>query len=96
METKRIFRSRSDRMIAGVAGGLASYLKIDPLFLRIAFVALILFNGVGVLAYLVLWLLLPSEDSSAVGSREQVRENVDEMKTAVRTLVDQVKQNINR
>jgi phage shock protein C len=54
-------RSREDRVIAGVCGGLGRYLGIDPVLLRIAFVVLALVGGGGVLLYLVSWILIPEE-----------------------------------
>ncbi len=54
-------RSRDDRVIAGVCGGLGRYLGIDPVLLRIAFVVLALAGGGGVLLYLVAWVLIPNE-----------------------------------
>ena len=57
----RIRRSRSNRKVAGVAGGLARHLDIDPVILRVAFVVLTFFGGVGLLLYVALWLLLPED-----------------------------------
>ena len=54
-------RSRADRKVAGVAGGLGSHLNIDPTILRVLFVVLTLFGGSGVLLYGALWLLVPEE-----------------------------------
>jgi phage shock protein PspC (stress-responsive transcriptional regulator) len=59
----RIRRSRSNRKVAGVAGGLARHLDIDPVILRVAFVVLTFFGGVGLLLYVALWLLLPEDGS---------------------------------
>lgn len=59
----RIRRSRSNRRVAGVAGGLARHLDIDPVILRVAFVVLTFFGGVGLLLYVALWLLVPEEGS---------------------------------
>jgi phage shock protein C len=58
---KRLTRSTSDRMLAGVAGGLANYLGLDPTILRIAFVVLTVFGGSGLILYIVFWLLMPEE-----------------------------------
>lgn len=60
--TKRLYRSRFDRMIGGVCGGLANYFDIDPTLVRLAFVALLIF-GVGSpgLVYLILWIVMPEE-----------------------------------
>ena len=59
--TKRLYRSRSERMIAGVCGGLGQYFGIDPTLVRLAFVAIALAVGSGLLAYLILWIIVPLE-----------------------------------
>ena len=91
MQGKRLLRSRNERIVAGVAGGIARMFEIDPLLVRIAFVALSLFNGFGLVIYLVLWLLVPNEDSPAIDAREQVRENVGEIQAAAESLVRRVR-----
>lgn len=91
MQGKRLVRSRNDRMIAGVAGGLAATLNIDPLLVRIVLLALAFLNGFGFMLYLALWLLVPNEDSAAVDAREQVRENVGEMQSAAESLAQRVR-----
>ncbi|MFA9401255.1 MAG: PspC domain-containing protein, partial [Acidobacteriota bacterium] len=58
---KRLERSRDDRYIGGVAAGIATYLGIDPILIRLAFVASILVGGIGVLVYLVLLAAVPIE-----------------------------------
>lgn len=65
--TQRLMRSRNDKMIAGVASGVAQYLAIDPVIVRLAFVALC-FTGVGVLLYPVLWLVMPLEGAGRFSS----------------------------
>ena len=57
----RLLRSTSDRMVAGVAGGLGRYFGIDPVIIRIAFVVLTFFGGAGVLLYVAAILLIPSD-----------------------------------
>jgi phage shock protein C len=57
---RRIYRSRDDRIIGGVAGGVADYLAVDPVLVRLAFVAL-MFAGIGILLYLVAWVIVPEE-----------------------------------
>jgi phage shock protein C len=54
-------RSRSERVIAGVCGGVGRYLGVDPVLLRIAFIILSLANGLGVIAYVVAWVAIPEE-----------------------------------
>jgi phage shock protein PspC (stress-responsive transcriptional regulator) len=58
---RRLYRSRTDRWIAGVCGGLAAYLDVDVSAVRLAFVLLAFWNGLGVILYLVLLVLLPDE-----------------------------------
>ena len=64
MEPKRLYRSLTDRKIAGVAGGLAEYFDTDPLILRLAFVVLALAGGGGVLIYFILWVITPEKPVS--------------------------------
>lgn len=59
---KKLYRSRKERMIAGVCGGLAEYFAIDPTWVRIIFILFFLVGGAALLIYLVLWLLVPSAD----------------------------------
>jgi phage shock protein C len=60
MSDKKLMRSE-DRMVAGVAGGLADYFDVDPTLVRILFVLLTLLGGggLGILIYIVLWIIMP-------------------------------------
>ncbi len=60
-EMHRLYRSRTDRMIGGVCGGLGKYLNIDPTIVRLIFVLALLLGGHGLLVYLVLLLVVPEE-----------------------------------
>jgi len=69
----RLERSRSDRVIGGVAAGVAQHLGIEPLIVRVAFVVLTLAAGFGLVTYLLLWLLAPAEaDSGATAPRRRI------------------------
>lgn len=63
---KKLRRSRTDNMIAGVMGGLAAHYGIDSTKLRIVFVLLSIFSAAfpGIVVYLILWLLMPSADEN--------------------------------
>lgn len=61
---KRLLRSRDDRMLAGVAGGLGEYFGVDPIIMRIAFGISVLFGGLGILVYLAAFLFVPEADGS--------------------------------
>jgi phage shock protein PspC (stress-responsive transcriptional regulator) len=58
---RRLFRSRSDRVIGGVCGGLARYLNVDPVIVRVVAVALVFVGGAGLLLYAAAFLLVPNE-----------------------------------
>lgn len=60
-EYKKLTRSRTDRRIAGVCGGLAQYLNVDSTVVRIVFLILLFFVGGGLLIYLIIWLCAPEE-----------------------------------
>jgi phage shock protein C len=57
--TSTFYRSSSNKVVAGVCGGLAEKLAIDPVIIRLIFVLLAVFAGGGVLAYIILWIVLP-------------------------------------
>ena len=61
----RLVLSRTERKLAGVAGGLAEHTGLDPVLWRLAFVGLTVTGGVGVLLYGLLWLLVPRSDEPA-------------------------------
>jgi phage shock protein PspC (stress-responsive transcriptional regulator) len=58
----RLTRSRTQKKIAGVAGGLAEYTGVDAVIWRVAFLALTICGGSGILVYALLWLLLPADE----------------------------------
>lgn len=60
MQQTRLMRSETDRMIAGVCGGLAAYLGVDPVLVRLAFVILLLASGIGLAIYVILWVVMPT------------------------------------
>ncbi|MGX7676328.1 PspC domain-containing protein [Plantactinospora sp. DSM 117369] len=63
---KQLRRPTTDRMIAGVASGLGRYFNVDPTLVRVVFAAIAVFTGgLGLLAYPVLWFLMPEEPADA-------------------------------
>ena len=58
---KRLWRSRQDRKIAGVCGGIAEFYSVDPVWIRLIFVFFFFAGGAAFLAYIILWLLVPLE-----------------------------------
>jgi len=83
---KGLYRSRSDRMIWGVCGGLAEYFNIDPTIVRVIAVLLIFANGLGILAYLILAIVVPLESSRQAAPKDTIKENVEEIKETVTEL----------
>lgn len=62
---KKLYKSSKEKMISGVAGGIAEYFEIDPVFVRLLFVVLAFFNGIGLIAYIVCAIVMPKETVSA-------------------------------
>jgi phage shock protein C len=57
--TRKLTRSVTDRKLGGVCAGIADYFEIDPVLVRVAFVVLAISGGFGVLAYVILWIIVP-------------------------------------
>lgn len=76
MADAKLMRSQEDRYFAGVCGGIAAYLGVDSVFVRLAFVLLTFASGMGLLLYLILLVLMPKEDS---GVESSIRINPDQM-----------------
>ena len=62
---ERLYRSRTKKVIGGVAGGLSDYLNLDPVLVRVLFVIITLVNGLGVLLYIILWIVVQEEPYQA-------------------------------
>jgi phage shock protein C len=58
-DVKKLFRTKEDRMIAGVCSGLAAYFNIDPTIIRALFIVFAVFGGSSILLYLLLWIFIP-------------------------------------
>jgi phage shock protein C len=65
---RTLTRSTTDRKVSGVSGGLADYLGVDPLLIRIGFVVTALTSGIGFLAYVVMMVLVPADDAPAAAA----------------------------
>jgi phage shock protein C len=64
-DIKRLYRSRDERMLGGVGGDLAKYLNTDPTLIRLLFVLFALAGGPGIVAYLIMWIVVPLEPQGA-------------------------------
>ena len=67
---KRLTRSRTERWIGGVCGGIGDYFSLDPTIIRVVFVLAALILGGGLLIYLILWLIIPLEPEAASAIEE--------------------------
>ncbi len=76
---RRLTKSSKDRMLFGVAGGLAQYFDVDPVLIRVAVALSVLFTGIGLVAYVVAAIVMPAEASTAGTQADVVRENVERM-----------------
>lgn len=90
MPQARLMRSETDRMIAGVCGGLAVYLGIDPVFVRLAFAVLLFASGIGLPIYLLLWIIMPSAGSVDGTGAEVIQKNVNEFGETVSASVGRI------
>jgi phage shock protein C len=64
-EARKLYRSRSNRQVAGVCGGLAQYFNLDAMLIRILFIVLAVLGGSGIVLYLAMWIIVPNEPSAA-------------------------------
>jgi phage shock protein PspC (stress-responsive transcriptional regulator) len=72
MPARKLYRSNTQRVVAGVAGGLGEYFAVDPVWFRIGFVFLALAGGSGILIYLLMWLIIQPQPDGYVAPAETV------------------------
>jgi len=72
----RLYRSRTDVILGGVCAGLGKYLHIDTTLVRLAFILITLAGGIGVLAYIIMWIVVPQEQSPQSSQPEVLDEHV--------------------
>jgi phage shock protein C len=89
---RRLYRHRTNRLIAGVCGGVGEYLNIDPTFVRIFFVLFALTNGIGILVYFLMWIIIPPEDARSVSLRESARTGADEIVEHAHSIGEDIRQ----
>jgi phage shock protein PspC (stress-responsive transcriptional regulator) len=91
-----LYRSETDRMLGGVCGGLGIYLGIDSTLVRLFFALLFFGNGIGLLAYLALWIIMPSESSEYAHKNfeENLKESGEHFSERVQTIGEEFGQAI--
>jgi phage shock protein PspC (stress-responsive transcriptional regulator) len=77
-------------MIAGVCGGLAAYLDIDSTLVRLAFAILLFASGIGFPIYLILWVIMPEEDSDDRSDAEVIQKNLGEMGSSIHSSISRL------
>lgn len=87
---KRLYRDTEHRIFGGVSSGLGAYFNIDPVVVRIIFVVLLLINGIGILAYLVLWIAVPKAETTS--QRLEMRGQEVTVSNIERTIRDDVRE----
>lgn len=92
-KSKKLYRSRKDRIIAGVCGGLAEYFSFDVIVVRIIFVILLFFNGLGLILYLIFMVIAPLKpgEDVAVNREEKIEELVRGVRDKAKSLVNEIR-----
>jgi phage shock protein PspC (stress-responsive transcriptional regulator) len=88
----RLMRSESNRMIAGVCGGLGAHLGIDPTVVRLAFLLLVLASGVGIVLYIVLAIIMPSGVTTNVATGKTVERNIEDLGESISKSIGQLEE----
>jgi phage shock protein C len=66
-EIRKLYRSRTNRQVAGVCGGLAEHFNTDATLLRVLFVVLAVLGGSGIVIYVAMWIIVPQEPETTAG-----------------------------
>lgn len=90
MSEPRLTRSETDKMIGGVCGGLAKYLNLDPVWVRLLFVLLLFASGIGAPLYLVLWVIMPREELAGESGSTVLQDNFEDLSQTVSEKVGQL------
>lgn len=91
----RLVRSENEQMIAGVCGGLAQYLGVDPVLVRLAFLLLIPAGGIGVPLYFILMIIMPTESDVDMSKSEIVEKNIEGLGDTISSSVERSRQHPN-
>ncbi|MBM3421572.1 MAG: PspC domain-containing protein [Bacteroidetes bacterium] len=92
--TRRMYRDPDNRIIGGVAAGLAAYWHLDPIIPRVIFLALIFAGGLGIFAYLILWIVLPEARTTAQKIEMKGEPvNIHNIKESVKNEFERVRKN---
>ena len=90
MSDNRLTRSESDKMIAGVCGGISSYIGVDSALVRLAFVILLFASGIGFPIYLILWFIMPARQNVSKPGPQVLQDNMEEMGDKFTTSINRI------
>ena len=90
MSQAKLTLSSSDKIIAGVCGGLAEYLEIDPILVRLAFLVLFFASGIGVPIYIILWVVMPQQNNQAIADNDVLQKNIQDIGQSVQSNMKQL------
>ena len=88
-DIKRLYRSKEDKMIAGVCGGLAEYLNVDPVWVRLVMVILLFAQGIGLIIYIVAWILIPENPNQRSTRKTAAERTVSRVSKKERKVVSE-------
>jgi phage shock protein PspC (stress-responsive transcriptional regulator) len=77
-------------MIAGICGGLGEYFKVDPVIVRVIFVLLAFADAIGILAYIILWLIVPQREKAELPPKDALKEGIQEVRDQAEKLTKEV------
>lgn len=91
---KKLYRSETDKILGGVCGGLAEYFGIDSAIVRLVFVLILVYGGSGLLVYIILWIVLPTQSTTYTSSDDVISENSKEIKETISKTAKGVKSSV--
>jgi len=96
MVQKRLMRSKKDKIIAGVCGGLGEYFDVDPTILRLVFVILTIWGGVGVIIYIIAFFVMPESGEAKIDKTADKKDDKNKkIKDKVESAAMDIKKNWN-
>jgi len=95
--TRRIYRDPDNRMLGGLASGIAAYFNVDPIIIRVIFVLLTLFYGTSILVYVLLWVIIPEAKTRSQKLEMRGQDiNLSNIETSIKSEFQQVKTNFDK
>lgn len=86
----KLYRSETNKVIAGVCAGLAEVFNVDVTLVRIIFLLAFAFGGGGLLIYIILWIVMPTKSGLKKSSEETIKNNLDEMKEQAQNFTENI------